>query len=264
MEPNQENVNEDEKEKNVKENENNNMNNLEEMKENLKQEIKNNMKNENVQEKISHQNSYDELKQNNYYLSLDEKHLPFQELTIFSENDEERQKEIEVIAHWLSPSLSNLENPPKILYTKLLYKSETDGDKASNFHEKCDNISPTITLIQTKEGYRYGGYTSVCWEAPEQSEFKPDNDAFIFSFDTLKKYECLDAEKSIVCSMLFGPNFGDGTILVPDNFNGETKASYPWPSIYNLTEKNELTLGNENKINIMDYEVYAIELNNDE
>ena len=199
-----------------------------------------------------------------YYLSLDEKNLPFQESTIFSENDEERQKEIEVIAHWLSPSLSNLENPPKILYTKLLYKSETDGDKASNFHEKCDNISPTITLIQTKEGYRYGGYTSVCWEAPEQSEFKPDNDAFIFSFDTLKKYECLDAEKSIVCSMFFGPNFGDGTILVPDNFNGETKAFYPWPSIYNLTEKNELTLGNENKINIMDYEVYAIELNNDE
>jgi len=264
MEPNQENVNEDEKEKNVKENENNNMNNLEEMKENLKQEIKNNMKNENEQEKISNQNSYDELKQNNYYLSLDEKNLPFQESTIFSENDEERQKEIEVIAHWLSPSLSNLENPPKILYTKLLYKSETVGDKASNFHEKCDNISPTITLIQTKEGYRYGGYTSVCWEAPEQSEFKPDNDAFIFSFDTLKKYECLDAEKSIVCSMHFGPNFGDGTILVPDNFNGETKAFYPWPSIYNLTEKNELTLGNENKINIMDYEVYAIELNNDE
>ena len=264
MEPNQENVNEDEKEKNGKENENNNMNNLEEMKENLKQEIKNNMKNENEQEKISNQNSYDELKQNNYYLSLDEKNLPFKESTIFSENDEERQKEIEVIAHWLSPSLSNLENPPKILYTKLLYKSETDGDKASNFHEKCDNISPTITLIQTKEGYRYGGYTSVCWEAPEQSEFKPDNDAFIFSFDTLKKYECLDAEKSIVCSMLFGPNFGDGTILVPDNFNGETKAFYPWPSIYNLTEKNELTLGNENKINIMDYEVYAIELNNDE
>lgn len=264
MEPNQENVNEDEKEKNVKENENNNMNNLEEMKENLKQEIKNNMKNENEQEKISNQNSYDELKQNNYYLSLDEKNLPFQESTIFSENDEERQKEIEVIAHWLSPSLSNLENPPKILYTKLLYKSETDGDKASNFHEKCDNISPTITLIQTKEGYRYGGYTSVCWEAPEQSEFKPDNDAFIFSFDTLKKYECLDAEKSIVCSMHFGPNFGDGTILVPDNFNGETKAFYPWPSIYNLTEKNELTLGNENKINIMEYEVYAIELNNDE
>ena len=264
MEPNQENVNEDEKEKNGKENENNNMNNLEEMKENLKQEIKNNMKNENEQEKISNQNSYDELKQNNYYLSLDEKNLPFKESTIFSENDEERQKEIEVIAHWLSPSLSNLENPPKILYTKLLYKSETDGDKASNFHEKCDNISPTITLIQTKEGYRYGGYTSVCWEAPEQSEFKPDNDAFIFSFDTLKKYECLDAEKSIVCSMHFGPNFGDGTILVPDNFNGETKAFYPWPSIYNLTEKNELTLGNENKINIMDYEVYAIELNNDE
>ena len=251
---------------NLKENEQNipidsDRNNLEEMKENLKKEIKNNIKDENEQEKISQQNSYNELKQNSFHLSLDENHLPFQESTIFSENFEDRQKEMELILHWLSPSLSNLENPPKVLQTKLLYKSEIDGDKASSFHEKCDNISPTITIIQTKEGYRYGGYTSVCWDVPEKSEYRTDNDAFIFSFDTLKKYECLNKEKSILCSPLFGPNFGDGTICVPDNCFEETNTFYQWPSVYNLTEKNELTLGNENKINIMDYEVYAIELN---
>ena len=251
---------------NLKENEQNipidsDRNNLEEMKENLKKEIKNNIKDENEQEKISQQNSYNELKQNSFHLSLDENHLPFQESTIFSENFEDRQKEMELILHWLSTSLSNLENPPKVLQTKLLYKSEIDGDKASSFHEKCDNISPTITIIQTKEGYRYGGYTSVCWDVPEKSEYRTDNDAFIFSFDTLKKYECLNKEKSILCSPVFGPNFGDGTICVPDNCFEETNTFYQWPSVYNLTEKNELTLGNENKINIMDYEVYAIELN---
>ena len=268
------NQNKDENEnENLKENEHNenneqlnadNMNNLEEMKEKLKKEIENNIKNEDEEEKISHQNSDNDAKQNSFQISIDENHLPFQESTILSDNVEERQKELEFLLHWLSPSLANLENQPKVLYTKLLYKAENDGDKASTFHEKCDNISPTLTIIQTKEGYRYGGYTSVCWEAPEQSKYKPDSDAFIFSLDTLKKYECLDSEKSIVCSMSFGPNFGDGTVLVPDNFYSKADTVYPWPSFYNLNQKDELTLGNESKIDIIDYEVYAIELNNDE
>lgn len=268
------NQNKDENEnENLKENEHNenneqlnadNMNNLEEMKETLKKEIENNIKNEDEEEKISHQNSDNDAKQNSFQISIDENHLPFQESTILSDNVEERQKELEFLLHWLSPSLANLENQPKVLYTKLLYKAENDGDKASTFHEKCDNISPTLTIIQTKEGYRYGGYTSVCWEAPEQSKYKPDSDAFIFSLDTLKKYECLDSEKSIVCSMSFGPNFGDGTVLVPDNFYSKADTVYPWPSFYNLNQKDELTLGNESKIDIIDYEVYAIELNNDE
>ena len=90
----------------------------------------------------------------------------------------------------------NLPNPPKVLRTKLVYKSEVDGDKSSIFHEKWDNIDPTITIIQTKDGYIYGGYTSVSLDGPEQPEFKIDQNAFIFSFNTVKKYECLDPEKS--------------------------------------------------------------------
>lgn len=253
------------------------MNNLEEMKDALKQEIVNNIKNSNSNEyehndneneqeheKISNENSYEEIKKsNNIYLLVDQNQLPFQESTIFSRNEEEKQKEIELIVEWVSPCLLNFQNPPKVLRTKLVYKSEIDGDKASTFHEKCDNLGPTITIIQTKDGYRYGGYTSVNWEGPEQPEFKADQDAFIFSFDTVKKYECLDPEKSITCCNIFGPNFGEGTILVPDNFNEETNAFYQWPSVYNLSEKDELTLGKNNKIEIKEYEVYTIELNDE-
>jgi hypothetical protein len=245
------------------------MNNLEEMKDALKKEIANNIKNTNSNEdeqeneKISHENSYEELKNNDIYLLIDQNQLPFQESTIFSTSEEEKQKEIELIIEWISPSLLNLPNPPKVLRTKLVYKSEIDGDKSSNFHEKCDNLGPTIIIIQTKDGYRYGGYTSVSWERPEQPEFKADQDAFIFSFDTVKKYECLEPEKSITCCNSFGPNFGEGTIFVPDNFQEETNAFYKWPSIYNLSEKGELTFGKNNKIEIKEYEVYAIELNDE-
>ena len=253
------NVDENENEKNFQKDEN--LHNLEEMKDALKQQIANNIKNSNEQEKLSQENSFEELKNKNIYLLLDQNQLPFHESSIISEDEKEKQKEIEFLLEWLSPSLNNLPNPPKVLRTKLIYKSEIDGDKALTFHEKCDNISPTIILIKTKEGFRYGGYTSVSWEGPEETEFKADQDAFIFSFDTLKKYECLDAQKSIQCSISFGPNFGDGTILIPDNFYEEPNIFYQWPSIYNLTEKDELTLGKSDQIIIKDYEVYSIEVN---
>lgn len=261
------------------------MNNLKEMKDALKQQIVNNIKNANSNEyehneneneneheeeqeqehdeKISHENSYEELKNNNIYLLVDQNQLPFQESTIFSTDEEERQREIELIVEWISPSLLNLPNPPKVLRTKLVYKSEIDGDKSSTFHKKCDKLGPTITIIQTKDGYRYGGYTSVSWEGLEQPEFRADPDAFIFSFDTVKKYECLDPNKSITCFQSTGPNFGEGTILVPNNFHQDTNEFYQWPSVYNLSEKDELTFGKNNKIEIREYEVYTIELNDE-
>ena len=258
-----ENINENE-EQNINNEKDENMNNLEEMKDALKKEIVNNMKNanSNEQEKISQENSFEEIKNKEIYLLLDQNQLPFQESSIISQDEKEKQKEIELLLEWLSPSLNNLPNPPKVLRTKLIYNSEIDGDKASIFHEKCDNINPTIILIQTKEGFRYGGYTSVSWEGSEETQFKTDQDAFIFSFDTLKKYESLEPQKSIQCSILFGPNFGDGTILIPDYFSEEPNAFYQWPSIYNLSEKDELTLGKTDQINIKDYEVYSIEVNN--
>ena len=256
---------------NEQNNQDENMNNIEEMKDALKQQIENNIKNsklkenenENEQEKISQENSFQEqdVKSKNAYLLLDQNQLPFQESTILSENEQEKQKEIDALVEWLSPSLENLPNPPKVLRTKLIYKAEIDGDKALTFHEKCDNCGPTITIIQTKEGFRYGGYTSVSWEGPENPEFKADADAFIFSFDTMKKYDNMNAEKSIQCYSLFGPCFGDGIICVPDSFHDETNVFYQWPTTYALEEKDELTLGQENKINIKDYEVYIIEQN---
>ena len=135
----------------------NNENNLEEMKDALKQQIKNyiengNEKGENEHEKISQENSYNqEVKSKNEYLLIDQNQIPFQESTIISGDSQEKEKEIEQILEWLSPSLGNLPNPPHVLRTKLVYKAEVDGDKASTFHEKCDNLGPTITLIQTKD-----------------------------------------------------------------------------------------------------------------
>ena len=51
----------------------------------------------------------------------------------------------------------------KIKY-KLLYRGTRDGMNASSFHQKCNSIPDTISIIQTTKGYKFGGYTEQTWE----------------------------------------------------------------------------------------------------
>ena len=168
-------------------------------------------------------------------------------------------KELRLLSIWLVQTLhSNFT-------TKLIFSSDKEDDKASSFHKKCDNIAPTLTLIETKEGFRYGGFTTQSWESTETSIFKKDKNAFIFSLDAEKKYEITNEEKSIQCSMYWGPYFGEGgAICVPDNFLEEKNAFYQWPSSYDIAEKDELTFGQEHNINISKYEVFEIIIRNEE
>ena len=185
----------------------------------------------------------------------------FEESSIITSTKPDKEKEINLLNSWLSPTLQNIfkENDPVHYKTKLIYSSENDDDKISSFHKYCDGIAPTLILIETKEGFRYGGFTTQCWESKEESIFKEDKNAFIFSLDTEKKYDVTDPTKSIQCSKFWGPYFGEGgAICVPDNFLEEKNAFYQWPSSYDISEKDELTFGQEHIINIAKYEVFEI------
>ena len=59
--------------------------------------------------------------------------------------------------------LYNWLNKNKNLKFIKLYSTKKDGDNPSKFHEKCDGKNPTITIIKTKKGYRFGGYTTIPW-----------------------------------------------------------------------------------------------------
>ena len=183
----------------------------------------------------------------------------FEESSIITSTKPDKEKEINLLNSWLSPTLKNIFKEPIHYKTKLIYSSENDDDKISSFHKYCDGIAPTLILIETKEGFRYGGFTTQCWESKEESIFKEDKNAFIFSLDTEKKYDVTDPTKSIQCSKFWGPYFGEGgAICVPDNFLEEKNAFYQWPSSYDISEKDELTFGQEHIINIAKYEVFEI------
>jgi len=143
----------------------------------------------------------------------------------------------------------------------LIYKATIDSDFSNKFHEKCDNNSPTITLIKTDNGIRFGGYTTQTWNNNE--ECKQDDEAFLFSIDLRKKYEIeKGVECAIYCGGEYGPTFGEGfDLCLCNNFMGVNGSYSNFPKSYGKgCSTNELTQNNKN-FRINDVEVYLVDFN---
>ena len=95
---------------------------------------------------------------------------------------------------------------------KLLYRLRRDGKNPSDFHNKCDNQSPTLVVIKTKDGSKIGGYTTSTWNEEGEKD-KYDNDSFLFSLSGLKKYPKIENNQSIIADKNWGPAFGGGADL---------------------------------------------------
>ncbi len=82
---------------------------------------------------------------------------------------------------FLNKILKNWE-PCKKVFSVLLYRGSQDGWNYKNFHDRCDNKGPTITLFEVNgKNKRCGGYTSVNWDC--SNTFKSDCNSFLFSLD---------------------------------------------------------------------------------
>lgn len=93
---------------------------------------------------------------------------------------------------------------------ELIYRASVDGQMGKDFHSKCDNIYPTITLYKTNTNKKFGGYTESSWKL---ETYGSDYNAHIFSINKEKYYKVNKCpEKSIYSEGTRGPNF-DGLWL---------------------------------------------------
>ena len=79
------------------------------------------------------------------------------------------------------------EIPYPILAVLLIYKGSRDGWTINKFHELCDRMGPTITIMKTKAGAICGGFTMRDWTS-DYGEYKSDSCAFVFRVDTKATY----------------------------------------------------------------------------
>jgi hypothetical protein len=118
---------------------------------------------------------------------------------------------------------------PKIntINFNLVYRASEDGDKAADFHSKCDKIGPNITLIKTKKGYVFGGFTFKNWEhmprdidpnKPNLGSASRDSRAFGFCVNNQKIYNNEKPnEFAIWCNRNFGPTFKNNLFQIFDS-----------------------------------------------
>ncbi len=89
---------------------------------------------------------------------------------------------------------------------KKLYQAKIDGDDASIFHSKCDNIPYTLTIIKSPGNRRFGGFITQTFD--QSNSFKTDGNAFLFSLDKKKIYQIKRNDRAVWSGKDYGPVFG--------------------------------------------------------
>lgn len=148
-------------------------------------------------------------------------------------------------------------------YLNLLYRASEDGDNYFQFHKKVDRAKKTITIIETAQGYKFGGYTEKSWscEGVEPMKIKKDENAFVFSFINESEYKIQNPEMAIECGQDTLVKFNKDLVISTECLSNSKSCSF-FPSGYNFdnltAEKNELTHG-EVLFRVKELEVYEVQ-----
>jgi len=151
----------------------------------------------------------------------------------------------------------NICDNKKKMTLNLLYKATVDSDKASAFHNKCDGAKSTIVLVESRNGKRFGGFTSCDWKG--NAIEKKDENAFVFSLDKMKAYNIIPGELAIGCYPKFGPVFLGCQIRIYDEAFIKGGTTFEKEKNYETKEDYELT-GGLKKFEVKEIEVYSVEL----
>ena len=174
-----------------------------------------------------------------------------------NQGEEEEEEKGEIIHNMKELELitDKINKENKKIIINLLYKASVDGDKASIFHDKCDEAKSTIVLVETLNGKRFGGFTTCSWAG--NCEDKNDPKAFIFSLDKMQTYDNIPGDEAIGCYPKFGPIFLGCQIKIFDNALTKGGTTFEKELNFDTKEDYELT-GGDRVFQIKDIEVYEV------
>ena len=159
----------------------------------------------------------------------------------------------------------------KDVYFSLVYRATEDGDKAVNFHNKCDKIGPNIVLIKTKKGFIFGGFTFRNWEhlprdidinKPNLGSASRDANAFGFNINNQKIYNNeRPNEFAIWCNRNFGPTFKNNLFQIFDSCLKKGGYCTVRRSSHFGGQKTDFEItGGESKFKVDELEVFEVKL----
>ena len=91
----------------------------------------------------------------------------------------------------------------------------------SFFHQKCNNIPQTVSIVKTSKGYKFGWYTEKTWENSNDGVWIKDDKSFVFSINYMKIYNHIEGTSAILHNDNYGTNFYCCIYLQPDFSNNQ-------------------------------------------
>ncbi len=199
----------------------------------------------------------------NKTITLMEERLKKLESIIIEYNELKKKNEEKKVKLFIESEIINNEEeslllswlPKKPNKVTLLLNSNKDGDSTKTFINKCNGKCPTLAIIKTTNGYKFGGYTTQIWKEGEIQ----DNNAFVFSFDKKKKYNIKQPEHAIGFRLnsfwLFG--YSNNAIVIYENCT-KINNNYVDNNTYDIQDSYELNGGERNFI-VKSFEIFLIE-----
>jgi archaellum component FlaC len=150
---------------------------------------------------------------------------------------------------------------------KLVYKATKNGFDSRICHQCCDNQGPTLTVIQSSEGYLFGGYTAASWDI-ENNLWMVDTTAFLFTLTNPHnilptKYTInSDGRNAIRSGYPSGLAFGcwDIRIYLQKNHNSQSNIDFPQNYI-DSTGRGNSTFTGSVRFSTPDIEIYRLASN---
>lgn len=178
-----------------------------------------------------------------------------------------------ILTNELSKSLINLTGLSSSNWN-LVYQSSRHGFSSFDFHEKANDVLNTLTLIKTRLGAVFGGYTTQDWSG---NGYKQDKNALVFSLvNGYNKPVLLNVSSnaqdkfySILANPnngpTFGQQFGGNVFTTSDSYqimsgNSFLNCQYQPIGIFNYICPSSFLTKNTN-FDIYEIEVYSINRN---
>ena len=155
----------------------------------------------------------------------------------------DREKDLS-IRKWINPIRNNFK-------FELLFRMSRDGNQSSTYNQKCDNKENLLTLIETDNNIKFGGFASKSWGIEDQFI---DN-TFMFSLNKMKKYERLNNDKSMHNGSSYGPVFGNAWDIYIKSTMTSGCEQYNNSSVF--FKQYEIT--NNGSFNVKEMEIFQIE-----
>ena len=193
-------------------------------------------------------------KKNNSYKIINEKHIEYCDIDSYYGFKDKKQYssqlfsldskillnygEFDFILNYLKTKFNK-----QIISSIRIYRATEDGDKAETFHRLCDGNTNIIILIKTKDGKKFGGFTSIGFSNINQSVL--DETAFVFSINKREIYPNKKGQKAVESHKNLGPTFSGDIIKIYDNFLKSGGITSRKGLNYHTTEDFQINDGNK-------------------